>query len=71
MAASRSHPHQVVSWRTVRVVVELTAEEAEGLRDGVFACTTEATRLHQAGRRALLKVREAVAEAYPRPPLNL
>jgi hypothetical protein len=54
---------------TVTLVVELTLEETVALRDGVFTCTSADTRRHNAGRRALLKLREVADRRYPRPPV--
>lgn len=48
----------------VRVTVTFTIAEAEALRDGAFTCTSPET--HKAGRRALDKVRAAVAARHPR-----
>jgi hypothetical protein len=49
--------------RTVVVSVELTVSEAEALRDGAFTCTSPDPRRHQAGRRALRALREALRGA--------
>ena len=46
--------------RTVRVSIELTITEAEALRDGAFTCTSPDPRRHQAGRRALRALRDAL-----------
>jgi hypothetical protein len=54
---------------TVSVTVLLTPAEAAALRDGAFVCTSADRGRHQAGRRALLKVKAAISAHHPAPPI--
>ena len=55
--------------QVITVSVELTRDEAEALRDAAFTCTSPDPRRYQAGRRALLALREAATRyCGPRPP---
>jgi hypothetical protein len=51
------------------ISVEVTVTEAEALRDAAFTCTSPDPSRHQAGRRALEKIRAQAERCHPRPPL--
>ncbi|HYS38473.1 MAG TPA: hypothetical protein VEO01_22880 [Pseudonocardiaceae bacterium] len=54
---------------TVRLEVWLTEAEAIALRDGAITCTSPDPRRHQAGRRALLAIRDVLERHMPRRPI--